>query len=260
MDRSPPKREPPAWFVLNEALTPDITERLLGCLPELELPVQVRSLPMMAHWFIVDSLSMANKANRMGSHAVALALTRQCIEALSVVEVGLANHPDTATVLLAWEADRKTPGEMRKWLSANVWPTYGAGLWQESWPQFMAELAGAIQPYAHYSAPLSQWQTRLTELIERDDEGNTRLFLEIRPRAYDPQKATRITLFHSLLFFTMARVWLAHRGTDDKQFAKRVQELGDALGRSAYLDGHQTNWRQQFWAMVYSTKDGPILE
>lgn len=63
--------------------------------------------------------------------------------------------------------------------------------------------------------------------------------IEVKPRAYDPQKATRITLFHAILAFTLDRVWMASN-PDDKPFGAGVNRLRVALGKSRYLDGHQT--------------------
>jgi hypothetical protein len=39
-----------------------------------------------------------------------------------------------------------------------------------------------------------------------------------------------------------------------------MARLGAALGKSRYLDGHQTDWGQQFWAMVWERGGGTILE
>jgi len=78
--------------------------------------------------------------------------------------------------------------------------------------------------------------------------------LELGPRVYDAQKATRITLFHALLMYLLGRVWLAAHPTDTS-FAEQMARFGEALGRSRYLDGHQTDWSQQFWAMVWM-RDG----
>jgi hypothetical protein len=83
--------------------------------------------------------------------------------------------------------------------------------------------------------------------------------LEMRPRAYDAQKATRITLFHALLHYKLGRIWLTANPTDEK-FAALMTDMGIALGKSRYLDGHQTNWGQQFWAMVWERGGGTILE
>lgn len=43
---------------------------------------------MLAHWFISDSLLLANKANWDGMHANAISLLRQCVEGISVIELG----------------------------------------------------------------------------------------------------------------------------------------------------------------------------
>ena len=212
---------------------------------------------MQAHWFVLDSLFLASRANKEGMHANALALTRQCIEAISVIEMGLAS-PSADDVLARWERDEVTAGEVRKWLSANVWPSYGSGLWSESWSDFMAHLARAIQPYAHYTTKLAQWQLRLCSA--RLDGNPLTAVVESRPRAYDPQKATRITLFHGILTFAMARIWIAASRQSDQSFQALINRFGKALGESKYLDGRQTNWEQQFWAMVWGGDGRTVLE
>ena len=109
----------------------------------------------------------------------------------------------------------------------------------------MAEFARAVQPYAHYSTSLSQWQTRLHGFHETSQDGEKfdgYGVIEIAPRAYDPKRATRITLFHAILTFLLARVWLAGQRSPDQQFAALVNRLRIALGNSAYLDGHKTGW------------------
>jgi hypothetical protein len=156
-----PERVKPDWFSLGEQATPETMRRIAFSVANLDLPLQVKNLPMLAHWFFLDSLFMSNQANRDGMHANALALMRQCVEAISIFEIGLCRHPDAVSILSKWEKDQASPGELRKWLSENVWPQYGTGLWNESWVAFMSQLARAIQPYAHYSALLSQWQARL---------------------------------------------------------------------------------------------------
>ena len=83
--------------------------------------------------------------------------------------------------------------------------------------------------------------------------------IEVKPRAYDRQKATRITLFHAILTFNLGRVWMASN-PDDKPFAAGANRLRVTLGQSRYLDGHQTEWSQKFWAMVWHRDGGTILE
>ncbi len=124
----------------------------------------------------------------------------------------------------------------------------------------MREFAGAVQSYAHYGRDLAQWQTRLIRVQDSiDPQQDMHAIIEYRPRAYDAQKATRITLVHALLQYVLGRIWLAAK-PDDEGFAKLMARFGAALGKSRYLDGHQTNWSQQFWAMVWERGGETILE
>jgi len=189
----------------------------------LPLALQVRSAPMLAHWFLLDTLLLANKANRAGMHANSLVLTRRCVEAISIIELGLCRHAEAEAILLKWEVDELSAGKLRAWLESNVWPRYGTGLWAEPWCTFMGEFAKAIQPYAHYSRSLAQWQARLHGATAGE------LLIELKPRGYDPQKATRITLFHEILHFALGRIWMASN-PDDREIAALIARLGHALG------------------------------
>lgn len=193
-------------------------------------------------------------------HANALSLTRQCLESLSVIELGICGHKDAESVLQKWNNDELSAGRLRAWLEQHVWSNYGAGLWHEPWATFMREFAAALQPYAHYSSMLAQWQVRLvrgTPLGVKPAEPQTAL-IEARPRAYDAQKATRIMLFHAVLTYTLGRIWMANN--HDPRFSSLIVALGAALGKSRYLDGHATDWSQQFWAMVWGSEGKTLLE
>ncbi len=247
----------PEWFVRNEEANPEVMKRVASATSAISMSLQVKFLPQKAHWFLLDSLLLANRANREGMHASALALTRQCFEALSVVELGLCRHSDAEGMLHKWEKDEISPGKLRAWLEANVWAAYGPGLWNESWASFMRQFAAALQPYAHYSAPLSQWQDQLLpDTVCQGDQ--THKMIRIAPRAYDPQKATRITLMHAILTYVLGRIYIA--GNKDEELASFVTRLGSALSQSKYLDGHTTDWSQQFWAMLWSTSGVIVLE
>lgn len=111
----------------------------------------------------------------------------------------------------------------------------------------MGKMANAIQPYAHYTPKLAQWQGRLHGLAE---PGSTNLIMEFAPRAYDKQKASRITLYHALITFVLARIWIATCGGFDNEFRALINRLRIALGKSRYLDGKETVWDQQFWAVL----------
>jgi hypothetical protein len=107
----------PKWFSFAEKANPETMKRIAASVSTVPFSLRIKSLPTQAHWFALDSLLLANRANREGMHANALALIRQCIEAISVIEVGLCGHPDSETVLLQRDEDRRTPGDLRKWLS-----------------------------------------------------------------------------------------------------------------------------------------------
>lgn len=253
-------RSLPEWFKINEEATPQVMRRIADAVSANAMSLQVKSAPMLAHWFVLDTLLLANQANREGMHANALALTRQCVEAIGIIELGVCGHPDAEAVLLKWEADELTAGKLRAWLQTHVWSGYGTGLWNEPWSTFMREFAGAVQPYAHYGRGLAQWQLRLHRFHDTDDpKAATHAIIEMRPRAYDAQKATRITLFHALLSYVLGRTWQAANSAD-VDFSALMARLGLALGKSRYLDGHQTDWSQQFWAMVWERDGGSILE
>lgn len=251
-------RPAPAWFELSERATPETMNRIAASVEGGHLPLQVRSLPSKAHWFLLDSLLVANNANREGMHANALSVTRQCLEAISIIELGLSRHPAAVALLAKWDGHEATPGELRKWLSENMWPLYGCGLWAEPWENFMAHLAKAVQPYAHYTAHLAQWQDRLIDKVDTDDPRS--FYVQISPRAYDPQKATRITLFHAILTFALARIWIATTNKHDPEFSELINRLRVALGESKYLDGKETNWESQFWAMMWFRSGSTVPE
>ncbi|MBI5313050.1 MAG: hypothetical protein HZB28_08010 [Methylocystis sp.] len=251
------KRQTPLWFDLSEKTTHLVMEKVARVLEKPPFPLQVQMLPAQAHWFLLDSLLLANRANREGMHANALAITRQCIEAISVIELGLCGSPEAIEILYRWEKDAITAGELRKWLESNLWSKHGSGLWNERWSIFMGNLARAIQPFAHYSSKLSQWQSHIIGHSKGGEGEAHTLVLRFAPRAYDPQKATRITLFHSLITFVLGRIFMTYTTVLDHDFNAAVNRFGAALSQSDYLDGKETDWFKQFWAIVIFS-EGPI--
>ena len=247
----------PEWFRLTDEANGLIMGAVANALKDNGLPVSLRNYPEMAHWFMLDSLLFANQANRDGMHANALAITRQCLETISIIELGLSKSVGREEILERWWNNKITPGKIRQWLAGNVWPGYGSGLWNEPWEDFMAKLSNAVQPYAHYTGQLAQWQMAL-QFADRDSR---QAYVKIGPRAYDAQKATRITLFHGILAYALGRIVIASSDESQPEFSALVNRLGRALGNSRYLDGHKTDWDQQFWAMVWDRNTGSsILE
>ncbi|PCH52111.1 MAG: hypothetical protein COC20_04295 [Cellvibrionales bacterium] len=250
--------EIPEWFKLSEEATPLVMKGVSDAAATNNMNLQVRSAPMLAHWFMLDSLLLANQANREGMHANALSLTRQCLEALNVIELGICGHKEAETILERWDSDKITAGKLRAWLQNNVWPQYGTGMWSETWSVFMREFASALQPYAHYGSKLAQWQVCLLPGVSSEN-GSIKALIEMKPRAYDSQKATRITLFHAILIYTLGRIYIAGHN-NEKELNQLIIRLGSALGSSRYLDGHATDWGQQFWAMLWSKDGSTVLE
>ncbi len=252
-----PERDIPEWFARAEEAFDPVHQRVAAAIKTHGLPTHLSLAPQEAIYFFVHSMEIAYEANKAGIHANALSQTRYCIEALAIIELGICRTNGREAILEDWLKGKASPGKIRQWLAREVWPSYGTGLWSESWEDYMAKLAGAVQPYAHYSSQLAQWQSRLHFA---NPDGNT-AYIESGPIVYDPQKATRITLYHSILNYTLGRIWLANSTAEDSGFREIVTRLGDALGKSRYLDGHKTNWDQQFWAMVWDRRTGsPHLE
>ncbi|HAK2160505.1 TPA: hypothetical protein H1783_001966 [Salmonella enterica] len=101
----------PDWFKLTELATAETMQRISKVVASNNMNLQIKNSPMLAHWFMLDSLLLANRANKDGMHANALALTRQCVEAISIIELGVCGHPEAATVLLKMG---KRPNDSRK--------------------------------------------------------------------------------------------------------------------------------------------------
>lgn len=252
-----PERNRPEWFTRAEEAFHPVHQRVAAAIKSHALPTHLSFAPQEAVYFFVHAMEIAYEANKAGIHANALSQTRYCIEAMAVIELGICRTNGREAVLEDWLEGRASPGKIRQWLAREAWPSYGTGLWSESWEDFQAMLAGAVQPYAHYTSQLAQWQSRLLF----GNPGERTAYIESGPIVYDPQKATRFTLYHSILNYTLGRIWLANSASDDREFREIVTRLGDALGKSRYLDGHKTNWDRQFWAMVWDRRTGsPHLE
>ncbi len=96
----------PEWFTIGDSATAPIMGRIADILSASELPAQVRFHPLLAHWFLLDTLALAHEANRQGMHANAIILTRPCVEAISVIELGICDHPSAEEMLEKWGEDR----------------------------------------------------------------------------------------------------------------------------------------------------------
>jgi hypothetical protein len=147
------------WLeICQENLIPLLEHTSASLSERNDLDAHVRIAPLLASCHLHQCVLSSVDANEKGRHSVAMALLRQCVEALTIVDVGLQPHEFATDVLLSWVEDRLTQGQIRKKLEAERWPQYGCGLWQESWGEYFGNLARAVQPYAHYSRTLMGWQ------------------------------------------------------------------------------------------------------
>lgn len=250
------RRSVPDWFPLADEIFDPLHQRLAETIQNHDLPIDLSLAPQEAWYFFLHSMQIAYDANKAGIHANALAQTRYCVEALSVIELGVSRATSRETILRKWLAGDLTPGNLRKKMAQEIWTSYGTGIWQETWEEFMGNLARAVQPYAHYTPPLAQWQSRLHGF----DPKTSTAIIQSGPIVYDPQKATRITLYHAIMNYALCRIWLARFPDPDPEFGDLVGRFGEALGRSKYLEGHTTDWAQQFWAMTFKKDGTTILE
>jgi len=250
---------PPSWFKLGEPLiwrwlsiALDILAKRRTGKPSLD------HIPHCAAIHLLHCLETSIEANRRGRHAVAVATVRQCVEALSIVDVGFQETALRDPLLEEWRSEKKTLGAIRMQLARDVWPRYGSGLWSESWAEFFGEFAKAVQPYAHYSPLLQGWQFAMppgSQLI-RGADGNYLFIAQIALNSYDGLKASRITLLFCLIAWATARIIQASGG-DPRIDATTVNQLGDEISKSGLLGRGKLNWHQEFWPHMF---DGPVPE
>jgi hypothetical protein len=185
-------------------------------------------------------LEASNEINRRGKHSAAICLVRQSVEALTIAEIGLQDASFAEPLLRGWKKGKKSHGELRRALEREIWPRYGAGLWDEPWAEFYGNLARAIQPYAHYTTELQGWQFA-TVL----DDGGESFITQHGLGTYDALQATRITFFHMLLTWMLGRILLAHGKNNDVEDRRQdILKLGKALGESKLLFKRGKWWSQ----------------
>ena len=56
----------PEMVIASEAATGEVMQRIAASVRDIKMAEQVRSAPMLAHWFLLDTLLLANHANRDG--------------------------------------------------------------------------------------------------------------------------------------------------------------------------------------------------
>ncbi len=231
----------PDWFVLGDELMWPLVGMGRATARAVGLPDGLRALPELAVCHHAQCLSASIHANGGGNHSAAVCLIRQSIEALTVFEVGLQGVEFSQPLLTRWSDGKASHGELRQALERTVWPTYGRGLWEEPWEEFHANLARAVQKYAHYTPELQGWQ-----FVTLDHDGAGRALVTFGLETQDPLKMTRIALLHMLLTWMLGRILLAHgESVDALERRASITLLGQTLGCSKLL--HQ---RGEWWAQL----------
>jgi len=238
----------PRWLVLmDELLWPTVgfaSERLESRAgPDLTLNV----IPQCALYHFIYCIDASMQTNEKGRHSASMCLVRQCVESLTIVEVGLLPVEHGDVILDKWYRGRLSHGTVRGTLERESWSRYGKGLWSESWAEFSGQLARAVQPYAHYSPELLGWQFAVPPGVKL--VGNKSV-ARIGPETYDPLKASRITVLHAIMCWALCRI-LAENGhlPPDKQAV--VVEMGAELSRSKLLSGGALSWSQELWPHMF---------
>lgn len=226
----------PEWFGLARSLMPrafQATSERLAQVPN-DSP-HLRLLPTLALDHLAACIESSAVVNKQGRHALGLCLTRQSLEALTVVEIGV-HVPATGDILAAWAEGRRSSGELRKALEASVWPKYGPGLWNEPWAEFFGNLARAVQPYAHYTAELAQWQICVSGSAFPTEHDTWHFHAATGSGSFDSDKALRVLLLHALITWCLSRILQAVDPPDPSALRPdEVAALGSAIGRSTLL-------------------------
>jgi hypothetical protein len=249
---STPPHSLPEWFVHGERLlwpTLALARSAVGQRKGGDLTLDV--IPECAAIHLIHCIDTSSQVNRKGRHAVAISLVRQCVEAITLVELGLRDPAYRDPLLGDWRDEKKSQGQLRKALERDVWPSYGSGLRSESWAEFAAEFAQAVQPYAHYTSLLQGWQMAVAsgDQLRRSPDGNLLFVAQIGMDTYDGVKATRITLLHCLITWAVGRILMANgvQGVD----ASAIQHLGGEMARSELLGAGNLTWHQEFWPHMF---------
>jgi len=222
----------PKWLQLSERLSgPLFTCAGAALAPSESSDIDASLIPHLALFHLYHCLNASIVANREAKYSVAVCLLRQCVETLTIIDLGLQNHTYRDPLLHAWKDGKKSHGEIRRALEQDVWPRYEHGLWDESWRDYFANLAKAVQPYAHYTPELMGWQMAI-----RASDGGEKLIVETGESPFDAVRTSRITLLQALVVWTLGRLLVEN--TDHREavaYRALLDDLRKALGTSKLL-------------------------
>ena len=238
----------PKWFTIGDEIMWPTLKAAQEKLKEIEyVPRRVTTECAAIH--LAHMLYASSEANKKGKHSIAISMMRQCVESLTVIELGVIPKKLGEKLVDDWINQKKSQGAIRQVLDNKVWSRYGNGLWQESWSEYFGNLASAVQPYAHYTPMLQGWQMVVPEgtPLKKTNSGKLKANIKYGTGTYDGRKATRITLLHILISWTVGRL-IIENGGDSRINENDIEKLGKALANSKVLAEGNLSWDQQFWA------------
>lgn len=242
----------PKWFEIGDKLIKDISDVALiqaDNLSDLESDKKVSIQCSVYHY--IQCLMLSIETNRIGNHAIALSTIRQSVEALTLIECGFLRNRELSNELIdAWISGRKTSGAIRNKLEQNIWPDYTKSLWGRNWAESYNEFCKSVQPYAHYSRELQGWQLAVDDNAKMNSNGNYVLDAKFGFNTYDSSKATRLTLFHILLSWTLGKIII--NNIDMPALKKQLDQLQEALELADELGKGKLSWAQQFWSLEFT--------
>lgn len=231
----------PEWLKYSDQLTILVVQQAIDALQRSGITdPDLAMVPHCALLHFAGCLRVSSSANEQGLHSVAMGLLRQCVETLTLVDVGLQSSTYAEPLLSEWRAGAKSQGAVRVCLERDIWQRYGTGIWTEPWTDFFGNLSKAVQPYAHYTPQLMEWQ-----FAHLANEDLTRAFVRIGPDTYDAIKASRITLLNALAIWTLGRLLLMNSPNREMQSHETdIDAMGRAIGKSKLLFYNGT-WQWQ---------------
>lgn len=222
----------PAWKKITDEVGGPILTTVDATLKKKESPnLNTSLIPHLALYHLDACLNASIEANAKAQPSCAISLIRQCVESLTIIDLGLQEAAYKDPILEKWHAGQRTTGEVRKFLAQDIWPRYKTGIWNESWEEYFSNLAKAVHPYAHYSPELMGWQMSILKY-----EGGNRLLVSTGSQSAEPVKATRIALLQTIVVWTLGRILLANAtGPEVCAFQEPIEQLRLAIGSSKLL-------------------------
>jgi len=249
MEESPGPRVP-TWLRLAQqidgAILTSVEYAFDGRHPDPDLGI----VPYAAALHLRACVETGFWANRQGYHSAAIGMLRHSVEALTLIDLGFQDPQYNSPLLSAWKGGRKSVGEVRACLERDVWPSYGRGLWSESWAEFFGSLARSVQPFAHYTSELMYWQFFVpTQPHGVLPDGTYNILTALRCRTNDPVKAARLTLFSAMIIWTLGRILIANEPTWSGP-REELDALGVSIANSKLLDKGD-KWSDQLLGLYH---------